>query len=112
MAERGIDGAGLRPEQLDAAIVELCDALAEIDAEGWYPAIDVVRPWSEHNPLITGEFAHPQAIGHYLGRELRALLAMGAKVTVRPSRPAVALDDPALLRSLDEAAWEMRAKKL
>src|SRR5579862_108753 len=112
MVERGIDGADLPPEERDAAVAELCDALAATDAEGWYSAIDVVRPWSEHNPLITGEFARPQAIRHYLERELMALLALGAKVTVRPSRPAVALDDPALLRTLDEAAWEMRAKKL
>jgi len=112
MPERVIDGTNLGPEAVGRAVTELCDAAAAIDAAGDYPAIDVQRPWSVHNPMITGEFARPNAIRSYLERELRALLTMGATVTVRPSRPAVAIDDPALLRALDETAWEMRAKKL
>jgi len=112
MPDRVIDGTDLGPEAVGRAVTELCDAAAAIDAAGDYPAIDVQRPWSMHNPMITGEFARPNAIRSYLERELRALLTMGATVTVRPSRPAVAIDDPALLRALDETAWEMRAKKL
>ena len=112
MAERVISGVGLGPEEIGRAVTDLCDALAEIDAGGDYPAIEVLRPWSVHNPLITGEFARPNAIRAYLERELRALLTLGATVTVRPSRPALPIDDPALLRALDETAWEMRAKKL
>ncbi len=112
MIEHTIDGSALDPRLLPAAVTELCDALDEIDTDGWYPVIQVVRPWSRHNPQITGEFARPRTIRWYLQRELGALLALGATVTVRPSRLAMPLDDPALLRALDEEAWEMRAKKL
>src|SRR5438034_11582642 len=111
MAERVIDGTGLGPEAVGRAVTDLCDAAAAIDAAGDYPAIDVRRPWSMHNPMITGEFARPNAIRSYLERELRALLTMGATVTVRPSRPAVAIDDPARLRAPDETAWAMPSKK-
>jgi AMP nucleosidase len=112
MIERAIDGSGLEPGGIHAAVTELCDALEAIDADGWYPVIEVVRPWSRHNPQITGEFARPRTIRWYLERELGALLALGAAVTVRSSRPATSLGDPALLRALDEISWEMRAKKL
>jgi AMP nucleosidase len=112
MIERAIDGSNIRAEQIPAAVTELCDALEAIDADGWYPVIEVVRPWSAHNPQITGEFARPRTIRRYLERELGALLALGAAVTVRASRPATPINDPELLRALDEVAWEMRAKKL
>ncbi len=112
MIEHAIDGRGLDPANLHAGVTELCDALEAIDADGWYPVIEVVRPWSRHNPQITGEFARPGTIRWYLERELGALLELGATVTVRASRPETPLDDPALLRALDEMAWEMRAKKL
>jgi len=112
MIERAIDGSAIEPAQHRAAVTDLCDALEGIDAEGWYPVIEVTRPWSRHNPRITGEFARPRTIRWYLERELGALLALGATVTVRPSRPATSIDDPALLRALDEVEWEMRAKKL
>jgi AMP nucleosidase len=93
-------------------VTALCDALDAIDADGWYPAIEVHRPWSAHNPSITGEFARPAAIRGYLQRELAALIARGAKIEVRPSRPAIELDDPQLLAGLDEGEWDLRAKKL
>jgi AMP nucleosidase len=112
MIERAIDGSNIRAEQIPAAVTELCDALEAIDADGWYPVIKVVRPWSAHNPQITGEFAQPRTIRRYLEREVGALLALGAAVTVRASRPATPINDPELLRALDEVAWEMRAKKL
>jgi AMP nucleosidase len=112
MIERAIDGSGLEAAQIRTAVVDLCDACEAIDADGWYPVIEVVRPWSRHNPRITGEFARPRTIRRYLERELAALLALGATITVRASRPATPLDDPALLRALDEVVWEMRAKKL
>ena len=51
-----------------------------------------------HNPRIAGEFARPGAIRRYLCRELHALVAAGATVTVRASRQALAFDDPRLLR--------------
>src|ERR1700749_4047053 len=85
MIERAIDGSELQPGEIRAAVTELCDALEAIDADGWYPVIEVVRPWSRHNPQITGEFARPRTIRWYLERELGAL---------------------------DEISWEMRAKKL
>src|SRR5205809_3914565 len=112
MIERAIDGSAIERTQRRAAATELCDALDEIDADGWYSVIEVVRPWSRHNPHMTGEFARPRTIRWYLERELGALLELGATITVRASRPATPLDDPALLRALDETAWEMRAKKL
>jgi len=112
MIERAIDGSEVDPARRTAAVTELCDALDAIDRDGWYPVIEVVRPWSRHNPRITGEFARPGTIRRYLERELGALLDLGAAVTVRASRPATPLDDPALLRALDEEEWEMRAKKL
>jgi AMP nucleosidase len=56
------DGADLGPGDIDDAVGELLDALDAVDSDGWYPAINVVRPWSAHNPRITGEFARPGAI--------------------------------------------------
>ncbi|HSJ43329.1 MAG TPA: hypothetical protein VK923_01445, partial [Euzebyales bacterium] len=83
-----------------------------IDAEGWYAALEVERPWSEHNPRISGEFARPAAVRRYLHRELTALLRMGALVRARPSRPALTFDDPDLFGALDEDRFDLRAKKL
>src|SRR4051794_34120952 len=100
MTEVAIDGSTTAPTDIPGAVTELCDTLDAIDADGWYPVIEVVRPWSRHNPQITGEFARPSAIRRYLERELGALLILGATVTVRASRPATPLDDPALLRAL------------
>ncbi|MBK5221315.1 MAG: AMP nucleosidase [Acidimicrobiia bacterium] len=110
--EHVIDGADLDLDGTDAAVTALCDALEAIDADGWYPSIEVIRPWSMHNPRITGEFARPAAIRRYLEREIGALLQRGATVAVRPSRPALALDDPQLFAALDESEWDLRAKKL
>ena len=107
-----VDGAGLGPGDIDAAVDGLLDALDAVDTDGWYPAIDVVRPWSEHNPRITGEFARPGAIRRYLHRELSSLLRAGARVRVRPARPAVAFNDPTFFAALDEDRFDLRAKKL
>jgi AMP nucleosidase len=110
--EHTVDGSTLEPDQIGAAASRLCDAAESIDADGAYPAIEVNRPWSVHNPCITGEFARPRAIRRYLERELTGLLARGASVSVRASRPALALDDPTLFAALDESEWDLRAKKL
>jgi AMP nucleosidase len=107
-----IDGAGMAPADLDAAVTRLLDALDDIDSTGWYAALEVVRPWSEHNPRLTGEFAGPRAVRRYLSRELAALLRGGATVTVRPSRQALAFDDPGFFVALDEDRYDLRAKKL
>ena len=107
-----VDPEGLDPEQIDAAVTRLLDVLDAIDAEGWYAALEVERPWSEHNPRISGEFARPAAVRRYLHRELTALLRMGALVRARPSRPALTFDDPDLFGALDEDRFDLRAKKL
>ena len=107
-----VDPKGLGPEQIDAAVTGLLDVLVAVDAEGWYAALEVERPWSEHNPRISGEFSRPAAVRRYLHRELTALLRMGAVVRARPSRPALSFDDPDLIRALDEDRFDLRAKKL
>jgi AMP nucleosidase len=106
------DGAALSPGDIDDAVGGLLDALDAVDADGWYPAIDVVRPWSVHNPRITGEFARPGAIRRYLHRELSALLRAGARVRVRPARRAIGFNDPDSFAALDEDRFDLRAKKL
>jgi len=108
-----VDGAGLATVGALAASVDgLLDAMDAADAAGWYAAVDVVRPWSEHNPRLTGEFARPHAIRRYLRRELGALLRAGAEVTVRPARPAVPFDDPGFFAALDADRFDLRNKKL
>ncbi|HEY8472344.1 MAG TPA: hypothetical protein VIL37_06860 [Natronosporangium sp.] len=110
--EETVDGAGLDPSALDAAVTRLLDLLDSVDADGWYGALEVVRPWSVHNPRITGEFARPAAIRRYLRRELTALLRRGAVVTARRSRPALGFDAPEFFAALDEERFDLRAKKL
>jgi len=107
-----IDGATLTPQALEHAVDELLDALVQIHSEGWYPAVDVVRPWSVHNPRITGEFARPTAVRRYLQREVTALLTRGAVVSVRPSRKSLAFSDPGFFAALEEDRFDLRAKKL
>jgi AMP nucleosidase len=112
-AERSVevDGAALG-SGTDAAVARLIEALAAAEDAGWYGGLEVVRPWSDHNPRITGEFARPHAVRRYLTRELGALLRAGARVTARPSRPELAFDDPDFFAALDEDRVDSRAKKL
>ncbi|ADD43071.1 hypothetical protein [Stackebrandtia nassauensis] len=110
--EEQVNGADLASEDVDAAVTRLLDVLRDTDAGGWYSALEVVRPWSEHNPRITGEFARPDAVRRYLSRELAGLLRNGATVTARPSRRALAFDDPDFFAALDEDRFDLRAKKL
>lgn len=112
MAELTITGSELGKKARRAAAADLLDALVAIDADGWYPRIEVERPWSEHNPVIVGEMARPGAIGWYLRRELKALLKLGARITVLPSRPALSFDDPLFFDAVDEQRFDLRAKKL
>lgn len=105
------------PEGSDASrlapgVASLCDAMEAVYAAGRYPQLTVERPWSRHNPVLTGEFARPGAVRWYLERELIRLAARGARLTVSPSRPRVPLEDPALLTALDEGGWDLRQKKL
>ncbi|MFV0525173.1 MAG: AMP nucleosidase [Acidimicrobiales bacterium] len=91
---------------------ELVDAMATEWAAGWYPRVEVGRPWSTHNPQIDGEFANPDAIRPYLCRELGSLLERGACITVDAARRAVPFDDPDLFAAVDEGGRDLRAKKL
>ncbi len=104
-------GPASAPE-VDAAVERVLDAAEEIDDAGWYPVVDVHRPWSDYNPRITGEFARPQAIRRYLHRELASLVQAGATVSVRASRQAVPFDDPEFFAALDEDRFDLRTKKL
>ncbi|MBW0106137.1 AMP nucleosidase [Pseudonocardia sp. KRD291] len=98
--------------EVEDAVERLLDALDAVHEDGWYPAVDVLRPWSRHNPRISGEFARPRAVRGYLHRELSSLVRSGATVTVRASRPAVAFDDPDFFAALDEDRFDLRVKKL
>jgi AMP nucleosidase len=106
------DFAVLPASEHAAAIEELCAAMDAADKAGWYPQLTVERPWSIHNPVLTGEFACPGAIGWYLRRELARLAAAGARIAVSPGRPALDLHDPALIEAVDETEWDIRRKKL
>jgi AMP nucleosidase len=110
--DHAADGTHLSGPAVADAAAALCDALEAIDLDGCYSMVEVVRPWSKHNPRLAGEFARPVAIRRYLERELGGLLALGAQIEVRSSRPALSLDDPALFAALDESEWDLRAKKL
>jgi AMP nucleosidase len=95
-----------------ARVDQLCDALEAAEAGGLYGRLTVERPWSVHNPVLEGEFACPRAIRWYLRRELTRLASAGARITVRPGRRAVGLDDPAIGAAVDETSWDLRRKKL
>ncbi|HOT33620.1 MAG TPA: hypothetical protein PLS46_05565 [Microthrixaceae bacterium] len=91
---------------------ELCDELERIYDGGDYPALTVGRPWSSHNPTLVGELARPSALRWYLVRELERLAEAGADLSVSPSRPRIALDDPAMFERSDESNWDLKRKKL
>lgn len=107
-----VDGAGLGEDDVEKATDRLVDALVAADEDGWYGRLEVVRPWSVHNPHIDGEFARAGAIRRYLCRELASLLTMGARITARPSREQPPFDDPAFFAALDEDRVDTRSKKL
>jgi AMP nucleosidase len=104
--------ATLPASQRQAAIDQLFDAMDAADKEGCYPQLTVERPWSEHNPVLEGEFASPSAIRWYLERELGQLAAAGASISVSQGRKAMELRDPNLVEALDETSWDLRRKKL
>lgn len=107
-----VDFAQVSAEDAPAEVAKLIDVLEVADADGWYGALTVERPWSRHNPVLEGEFACPAAVRPYLERELGRLALAGARVSAHPSRPALPLDDPALVEALDESSWDLRRKKL
>jgi AMP nucleosidase len=101
------------PESEHAGAIErLFAAMEDAAKAGCYPSLTVERPWSVHNPVLSGEFADPDAIGWYLRRELGRLAAAGARISVSHGRPALDLHDPALIAAVDELSWDLRRKKL
>jgi AMP nucleosidase len=107
-----IEFAAVPAGERQAAVEQLCDAMEAADKAGRYPQLTVERPWSEHNPVLEGEFASPGAIRWYLERELGQLAAAGARISVSQGRKAVDLHDPDLGPALDETTWDLRRKKL
>ena len=107
-----VDFAAVPASEREAAVEKLFDAMEAAAAAGCYPRLTVERPWSEHNPVLEGEFAAPRAIRWYLKRELGQLAAAGATVAVSDGRKAVDLHDPGLGQALDETTWDLRRKKL
>ncbi len=101
------------PETERAAVIkQIRDAMDAADKAGRYPRLTVERPWSQHNPVLEGEFASPNAIGWYLERELSHLAAVGARISVSPGRKALDLRDPEIGPAVDETRWDLRRKKL
>lgn len=91
---------------------DVVEGMSRLWADGWYPEVEVRRPWSVHNPRISGEFAGPQAIEPYLRRELGGLLERGATISVGARRRALSMTDPSFFEALDEDRQDLRAKKL
>ena len=76
--------------QIDAA----CDAMEDIYDRGHYPRLTVHRRWSDHNPEISGQLAHPAVYRWYLHRELSRLVGKGARILVSRSRDRLELTSP------------------
>lgn len=99
-------------KELLGKVAEACDLMETIYEDGDYPKLLVKRSWSEHNPVITGEIAVPNAYRWYLKREMKKLLEKGAELNVVPSRPRVELNNPSLFDNADEEEWDITKKKL
>ncbi|MCC5912981.1 MAG: AMP nucleosidase [Balneolaceae bacterium] len=99
-------------KEIEQLVARACDLMEQIYSDGDYPKLMIKRTWSEHNPIITGEMARPDAYRWYLSREIRKLVTKGAEVKIFPSRPKVALNDPALFDNADEDEWDITQKKL
>ena len=96
-----------------ARVKDLCDEVERIyESCDRYPKITVTRPWSKHNPTISGEIARPRAIRWYLERELLALAGKGARIEVDQSRQRISLSAPELLQKIDESFFDPTRKKL
>ena len=99
-------------KELIALVNKACDLMEKIYEEGDYPKIVVKREWSEHNPILSGEMAYPQAYRWYLTRELKKLAEKDAEIKIFPSRPRVAMNDPSLFDNADEDEWDITQKKM
>lgn len=98
--------------QRQEKIEQLCATMDATAEAGYYPRLTVVRPWSEHNPVLQGEFTSPWVIRWYLKRELGQMAAAGACISVAPGGRAVDLRDPDLISAVDETQLDLRRKKL
>ena len=103
---------GSKNKELPGHIDSACDLMERIYRDGYYPKVKVTRSWSEHNPIIEGEFAKPDVYRWYLKRELAGLLRAGADISISASRQCVSLNDPKILDALDEDQWDFTKKKL
>jgi AMP nucleosidase len=112
LVDLSVDFAAVPEDQRATEVERLCDAMEAADKAGRYPRLMVERPWSEHNPVLEGEFARPRAIRWYLERELGRLAAHRARISVCAGREALDLHDPRLGPALDETSWDLRRKKL
>jgi AMP nucleosidase len=97
---------------LEARIEGICERIERIYAGNRYAKITVRRHWSQHNPVISGKLARPSAYRWYLLRELLKLARQGAEIQVEPSRQCVELNDPDLLKRIDESDLDFTRKKL
>ncbi len=96
----------------DERVAAYISQMQQIHDAGKYSLVEVTRPWSTHNPKISGEFAHPAALDWYLRREFGGLIARGADIKISASRTRRDLFDPELFQSLSEDEWDLRKKKL
>lgn len=99
-------------DDIEQQINQACDHMEAIYESGCYPKMQVTRSWSQHNPVIEGEFGRPDPYRWYLKRELRKLLQNGAEISISSSRQIMDLHDPLLLECLDEDDWDFTKKKL
>jgi AMP nucleosidase len=97
---------------LRAKIERICEQIEQIYAGDRYAKITVRRHWSKHNPEISGQLARPSAYRWYLHRELLKLARRGAEIHVEASRQRIELNDPALLKKIDESDLDITRKKL
>jgi AMP nucleosidase len=106
------DFAAIPRQEREQAVERLFQAMEQASKDGRYPKLIVERPWSQHNPVLEGEFAEPAAIAWYLCRELTRLAELGARISVAPGREALDLRDPELVNAVDELTWDLTRKKL
>lgn len=99
-------------DYLNKLVSHACDLMESLYEKGFYPKMTIKRSWSEHNPVIDGEFAKPKAYRWYLSREMFKLARQGAEIIISSEREAVALNNPELLDYLDEEDWDITQKKL
>ncbi|NBB77706.1 MAG: AMP nucleosidase, partial [Bacteroidetes bacterium] len=107
-----VQGPALSADEINDVVEQSCDLMEKIYRQGDYPKLMVKRTWSQHNPIITGEMALPNAYRWYLTREIRKLLEKGAEVKIFPSRPRVSFNDSAMFDNADEDDWDITQKKL